>query len=1252
MVFTVGCLFALALPAYGQLNEDCTVSVFNRTAQVQPDGVWVLPNVPTTLGQVRARATCVENGVTRSGQSDFFVIPLNGSVDVPEIQLDAVDPIPSSLLFSPQNPILNRQGSILQVTVTAAFPDGSTSDVSAQSAGTNYTSSNSTIATVSPNGLVTAISSGTVLITALNEGALGLLQVQVALSGDSDGDGIPDDQEVALGLNPNDPVDAIEDSDQDGLTNAQEIAIGTEIFVADTDGDGILDGIEVAGSNGFVTNPLLADTDGDGIRDGLEVATGSDPTDPASFNLADTLSTIVIAPSISLITFNFQLLSEASRQLTVTGTLVDGTVLDLTPGAKGTNYTSNSLGICGFGGQSGQVFASAEGTCIVTASNSGFSANATIVVQTFSPTSVSSIDIPGYANNVDVSGDLVFVAAGSAGVHAIDISDRSAPVILGTFDTPGNANDVQVMGTLGYVADGTGGLQILDISDPSALDSPGIILGAVQTPSGGEAWDISLSGPRVYVASGNAGLQIVDVTDPATPTELSVIDTVGIAKGVAVDPIRMLAMVADGSSGMTIVNVADAMNPIIESEGIQTGVVSDARDIVVKGETALIADFENSLTAIDITTPSSPGTPVSIPLATGGRLMDIAASGSFAFGADVFFVNGVPIFNVSDSGSPFPITTLDFTNIVSDANGTGIAGDSQYVYLTTSPGIIENGVDVDPQGQSTKLQIGKYLMPDVPDGSDPTVMITAPTNGSSVIEGTILPIVVEATDDMGIVGVEFFVDGQLVSTDTTFPYQLDHQIGQGLGTLTLGAKALDLGNNEVFAPEIQVDIVPDPFTTVVGTVVDQDGTPIVNAEVTTIGDVSSFTAADGSFEILNVPTIQGSIQVSAIGTTPEGMVGGNSISVSPVPNGITDVGEIRATGSLMLLQSVGFNVFNPGMYLVNVNSFSIVSFFPDTTRLVDAVTLDGATALRIFSPGVLNSGQIDFFNLLTNPITPSGTFFTGTSFPLFNGGAVGVGVNGNFVLVGDIVRRRIGDFGFNDTGDPAMSVNVDTRQLINQVDFPPGTGVQKFAISPDGSMALGSAPFVLEAVRVFSLSASGELSDTGQVVPSGGAPGEILIAPNGELALVENGPTFQSPSIAPSLGILDIANGTVTFRETIDVGEARIDSMAITSDGTKAYITVGDDPFIQVFNINNNSLILPPTLLQLHPDTAAVGVGSFALTCDGERLVVLLEVDDQMIDPNLVDRVVVLDAATDTVIGSLPFRFDTFRITTVNSSCQ
>lgn len=58
------------------------------------------------------------------------------------------------------------------------------------------------------------------------------------------------------------------DFDGDGLLNSLERMIGTDIWVADTDGDGLSDYDEVMQHN---TNPLLKDTDGDGLSDYDEV---------------------------------------------------------------------------------------------------------------------------------------------------------------------------------------------------------------------------------------------------------------------------------------------------------------------------------------------------------------------------------------------------------------------------------------------------------------------------------------------------------------------------------------------------------------------------------------------------------------------------------------------------------------------------------------------------------------------------------------------------------------------------------------------------------------------------------------------------------------------------------------------------------------------------------------------------------------------------------------------------------------------
>ena len=79
---------------------------------------------------------------------------------------------------------------------------------------------------------------------------------------DSDGDGLTDAEEYALGTNPN-----LADSDGDGLNDFDEVTLGTSPTNSDSDGDGVSDADEVA--NG--TNPLSdLDADNDGIPDDFE----------------------------------------------------------------------------------------------------------------------------------------------------------------------------------------------------------------------------------------------------------------------------------------------------------------------------------------------------------------------------------------------------------------------------------------------------------------------------------------------------------------------------------------------------------------------------------------------------------------------------------------------------------------------------------------------------------------------------------------------------------------------------------------------------------------------------------------------------------------------------------------------------------------------------------------------------------------------------------------------------------------------
>jgi hypothetical protein len=856
-----------------KLDENCTVSVLNRTVRVNPDGSWVLPNIPANFGQVKARATCIKNGVTTFGESGFFTVAANGAVNLPPIILGSATQIPVSLKLAPVPISFTGLGQISQLIVTATYPDNSTQDVTPGSAGTNYTTSNPAIATVSANGLVTAVASGTVVIQATNDGATGIITASVVLSStDSDGDGIPDDAEIRLGLDPHNAVDAQEDLDRDGLTNREEYQLGTDIRKSDTDGDSLSDGDEV---NKHKTSPLLFDTDGDFIPDGLEIQTGTNPLDKNSYDLNKATASSVVKPSAFVLTTSL-LFPVATQQLSWKANLIDGkTILDLTTDPR-TNYTSSDTLICNFGAQKGLVFAGNPGPCTITLSNSTLTATASGTVQSFTPTALSFVDIPGFANNVDVNGNFAYVAAGSTGLQVVNVSDHLHPGVVASRSLPGNANDVVVVGNYAYVAAGNAGLQVVDISNPLAPT----VTGSLNT--GAVAWDVVVKGTQAYVANGTSGLVIIDVSTPASPVRLGSLSLSGTSKGVDVDTVRQIAAVGLGTNGLAVVNVANAAAPAL----LGTLAGGDVRDVAISGNFVFLADFSRSFTSVDLTNPATPVLRASTQQSLGGLLQDVVVNGSLAAGADVVFVNGVPMIDVSTPASPQPRIIIDFRNFRDD-NGTGIAMDSNFVYLTAERGMTENGVNTG----TTRLYIGQYRNIQDNNGIAPTVQITSPSAGTNIIQGSSVTLTAAATDDVGVAAVNFFVNGQLAFTTATAPYQYTFTAPATGSTLIIGATAVDFGNNVGQASNVTLNLIPDPLTTAQGRVVDAQNIPVAGANVVCQGkDVVS--AADGAFSVTGLSTVLGPIQCSATATIAGVLQSGISASIEPARGGITDVGTI------------------------------------------------------------------------------------------------------------------------------------------------------------------------------------------------------------------------------------------------------------------------------------------------------------------------------------------------------------------------
>lgn len=119
----------------------------------------------------------------------------------------------------------------------------------------------------------TAVGAALTVAVATQSGAATQAAMTAVVEGDTDLDGLTNQQETALGTDPNNA-----DTDADGLRDGDEVLIySTDPKVRDSDNDLLTDFDEI---NTYKTNPRSGDSDADGVADGLEVAQGTDPLVP------------------------------------------------------------------------------------------------------------------------------------------------------------------------------------------------------------------------------------------------------------------------------------------------------------------------------------------------------------------------------------------------------------------------------------------------------------------------------------------------------------------------------------------------------------------------------------------------------------------------------------------------------------------------------------------------------------------------------------------------------------------------------------------------------------------------------------------------------------------------------------------------------------------------------------------------------------------------------------------------------------
>ncbi len=193
---------SMASAGGGQLDESCVATVLNRTIQVSPDGTFAIGNVPVAPGVFRVRVVCTGPDGGERFVSGFLSGVPGGTTSIQGLLPFVEAPVPTDLGIIAPSRVLDPDQSAFQIVTTGVLPDGNLANLTSAESGTTYLSSNPGIATISSDGFLTAVSSGRALITATHEGVIATIAFEVVLSDDADNDGLPDDFEALNAIDP------------------------------------------------------------------------------------------------------------------------------------------------------------------------------------------------------------------------------------------------------------------------------------------------------------------------------------------------------------------------------------------------------------------------------------------------------------------------------------------------------------------------------------------------------------------------------------------------------------------------------------------------------------------------------------------------------------------------------------------------------------------------------------------------------------------------------------------------------------------------------------------------------------------------------------------------------------------------------------------------------------------------------------------------------------------------------------------
>ncbi|MFX1474962.1 MAG: hypothetical protein ACFFCO_05780, partial [Promethearchaeota archaeon] len=273
------------------------------------------------------------------------------------------------------------------------------------------------------------------------------------------------------------------------------------------------------------------------------------------------------------------------------------------------------------------------------------------------------------AFDVDVQGDVAFVAAGADGLVILDVSDRALPTLITQYKHSSTVNyvSIEAQGSYCYILDassdsGSRGLWAVDVSNPSSpvFRSRREFI---------EAYDLALDGDVAYVANGTGGLAVVNVSNSFNiNVDLDWVYDASNYTAVCAQGRYVYAVASGANDGLFIYEATD-LSAITLTSSLA---IDSPLDVEVSGDFCVVANETGGILLLNVTDPWS--TPILLDYYSSLEAHSAEMFGNYLLAA--FGYSGIFLLDASTPTSMSVSTSYQPSNI--DFRQVKIAGDYAY----------------------------------------------------------------------------------------------------------------------------------------------------------------------------------------------------------------------------------------------------------------------------------------------------------------------------------------------------------------------------------------------------------------------------------------------------------------------------------------------------------------------------------------------------------------------------------------------